>query len=191
MRQRLESLEAKMSSVVANLTALGSGAASGPTGPAGHRYWRVRFDATSYYSSQWTMVVEIEYFVSVNGVRTQIAPASLAALSSAGNIHCCGSSWGEAGAYDGTTVGNHATGAGTSSEDGTFAMGRDFGASDPKWVEQVIVYGPNNFGFHYDWATDIYLEYSDDQTTWTQAAAQMSVAGTSSVITLVSIVTSA
>ena len=80
--------------------------------------------------------------------------------------------------YDGITDANHAACCGTTTEDGTWAIGVDFG--EKKAITRIKVYGPNNFGYHYNWNTDLYIEVSSDGTSWPERIAENLNIGTSS-----------
>ena len=67
-------------------------------------------------------------------------------------------------AYDGVTSAPHNLCSMTSDEDGTFGHGLDFG--EPINMLGAKVYGRNDYGIHYQWSTDLYLESSDDGVVW-------------------------
>lgn len=130
----------------------------------GHRYWRIRADSTPYYAAQWHAIAEIEYYARGTG---KIAPSHLATLPHVGQINArdgAPSDHAMVNAYDGTTSAPHSLCSMTSGEDGTFGHGLDFG--EPINMLGARVYGPNDYGIHYQWSTDLYLESSDDGVVW-------------------------
>jgi len=142
-----------------------------------HRYWRVRFDSTAYYSSQWHSLAEVEYFTAAG----QIAPATLASYTLVGAVSNRDST--TALAYNGVTDAGIADSAMTLAENGHWAFGLDFTTDIA--LTKVIGYGPNDYGIHYNWNTDMYFEYSDDAVTWVNVASEIGVGtSTSNVVTL-------
>ena len=150
------------------------------TTATGHRYWRIRCDGTGYYAAQWHTVTEIEYFTASG----KIAAGTLAGYSAAGLVNA--NTGNRPKAYDGTTAtGQHPNAHSTCGgpcENGHFATGLDFTA--PTDITSAKVYGPNNFGIHYNWSTEIDLEWSDDGERWASVASQTADNRKNAIVTL-------
>ena len=89
--------------------------------------------------------------------------------------------------YDGETNVGINQACMTTTEDGTWAIGVDFGKKEA--FQRIKVFGPNNYGFHYNWHTDLYIavssgEVSSDGLAWTRVAENKNIgAGHSNVLT--------
>ena len=184
LKEGLAALQSALSQVNAS-TAVVSGGAP-------HRYWRVRFNdpSPSAGSHAWTMTCELEYVEMLDGAvesklvhidddlaivyqpnTATIPPATLASLPESGMINIGSRA---PAAYDGVEHQHHTQCSGTgSAENGKFAMGLDFGT--PIRIAEATAFGPTNANMHANYKTDIYLEYSDDEVTWTAVSVQRGV----------------